>query len=234
MDDEKALARAAADQVAAVVTGRDAPTVVFATGASPLELFAELRTRVMANDLDLTRVRAVQLDEYVGLEPGDRRCLWEWLRRELLGPASLDEAAAIRFELERLPAAGACADVDRRLHEAGGIDLAVLGLGPNGHVGFNEPPSPPDSPTRCVRLDETSIEANARYWGSRDDVPEEAVTLGMAALIAARRVVLLAKGAHKRDVLERTLLGEPSADVPASLLRASRRLVVIADRAALP
>jgi glucosamine-6-phosphate deaminase len=233
VDDEAELARVAADEVAEVVGRIEAPTVVFATGTTPLGLFAELRARVLAGDIDLTRIRAVQLDEYVGLEPGDRRCLWEWLRRELLRPAGLDEAAAIRFELG-LPVERACAEVDRRLHEVGGIDLAVLGLGPNGHVGFNEPPSPPNSPTRRVRLDETSVTANARYWGSREVVPVEAVTLGMAALIAARRVVLLAKGSHKREILERTLLGEPSADVPASLLRTGGRLVVIAERAALP
>ena len=235
VDDAEALARVAADEVAEAVAARSVPTVVIATGATPLRTFAELRRRVDSGELDLSRLRVVQLDEYVGLGPGDRRSLWGWLSRELLEPAGVDRSAAIRFELDRLAPDEACLDVERRLDAAGGVDLAVLGLGPNGHVGFNEPPSAADSPSRCVQLDEQSIEANARYWGSTDDVPREAVTLGMRTLLAARRILLLASGAHKRGILSQVLAGESSADVPASLLRtAGERLLVVADAAALP
>ena len=235
VDDADALARVAADELAEAAAARAAPTVVVATGETPLGMFAEVRRRVESGALDLSTLTVVQLDEYVGLGPGDRRSLWGWLTRELLEPAGVDRSAAIRFELDRLGPDAACADVERRLGAAGGVDLAVLGLGPNGHVGFNEPPSSAGSPTRRVPLDEVSLEANARYWGSREDVPREAVTLGMRTLLAARRIVLLASGDHKRSILSRVLAGEPSADVPASLLRAAgERLVVVADAAALP
>ncbi len=206
--------------------------MVFAAGTTPLGLFAELRSRVASGAIDLTGVRPVQLDEYVGLERGDPRSLWDWLSRELLVPCRVDISAAIRFELDA-DADEACAAVERQLDAAGGIDLAVLGIGPNGHVGFNEPPSLPDSVTRLVRLDEASIVANARYWGSVADVPPEAVTLGLDRLIGARETVLLVSGAHKREILARVLEESPSPEVPASFLREGR-LTVIADRAALP
>jgi glucosamine-6-phosphate deaminase len=234
VDGAHALAQAAADEVAVAVSEIAEPLIVFATGATPLGLFAELTGRVRSGALNLGGVRAVQLDEYVGLGPGDRRCLWDWLRRELLAPAGIDETKAIRFMLERVSADVACAEIDAAVDAAGGIDLAVLGLGPNGHVGFNEPPSPADSPTRRVRLAEESIAAGASYWGSPSDVPAEAVTLGLSTLLRARRIVLLVSGGHKREILHRTLTDTPSADVPASLLRTAASLLVIADVEALP
>ena len=114
-----------------------------------------------------------------------------------------------------------------------GVDLAVLGLGPNGHLGFNEPPSGRDAPTRVVELAPESIRSNARYWGSEDDVPRRAVTAGMSVLMAARTVILVVAGASKRAILREVLEGPVTERVPASFLQRHPRAVVLADRAAL-
>ena len=115
----------------------------------------------------------------------------------------------------------------------GGIGLAVLGLGPNGHIGFNEPGSPFDAPTRPVRLTAESVASNAAYWGGPEAVPRRAQTLGMALLGAAERAILLVSGVRKRAILRRMLFGPIGPDLPATLLRTMPRVTVIADRDAM-
>ncbi len=120
--------------------------------------------------------------------------------------------------------------IETAIEQLGGLDLAILGLGPNGHLGFNEPPSPADAPTRLLDLTPASLVSNATYWGELS-VPGQAITAGMDVILAARQVLLLVGGAHKRAVLRSALEGEQTPDLPASLLRRSP-LTVIADEAA--
>ena len=136
----------------------------------------------------------------------------------------------VRFHANASDPNADCRDFESHLAGWGGIDLAVLGLGPNGHLGFNEPPSPADAPTRVVELTAESLESNAPYWNGLE-VPRRAITAGMDLILASRRVLLLVSGEHKRGILRRTLLGPITPDVPASLLRHAN-LTVIADRAA--
>ena len=111
----------------------------------------------------------------------------------------------------------------------------MLGLGPNGHLGFNEPPIERDAPTRLVPLTPASLRSNARYWGGEDNVPREALTCGLASMLAAREILLVVSGAHKREILRETLAPMPSADVPASWLQsATGDVVVLADRPPAP
>ncbi|HET7929608.1 MAG TPA: 6-phosphogluconolactonase, partial [Actinomycetota bacterium] len=159
----------AADVVSEVIEANPAASVVAATGRTPMGLYAELAAR-RAMGLETRRIGVFQLDEYLGLGPGDRRSLFGWMRRSFLLPLGVSDERAVR-----LPTDGdldaSCARFDRTIEERGGLDLAILGLGPNGHVGFNEPPSGPDAPSRVVRLSHATIEANARYWGDVAQVP---------------------------------------------------------------
>ena len=129
--------------------------------------------------------------------------------------------------------AAACREYDEALQAAGGLDIVVLGLGENGHIGFNEPPSDPAAPTRVVRLTDETRAANAAYWGD-EPVPQCALTCGMAQLLAARTKLVLVSGEAKREILRRALYGPVTRDIPASYLQRAEGVTVIADRAAAP
>jgi glucosamine-6-phosphate deaminase len=233
LPDAAAAGRAAADLVSGVIAAHPAASVVAATGRSPEGLSAGLAMRRDAGLLDTSRITAIQLDEYLGLERDDRRSLFAWMHRRFISPLGIPEERVVQLPLEGdLAAAGAA--FDRRLTARGGVDLAILGIGHNGHLGFNEPPADADSPTRRVELSSSTVEANASYWGDVADVPTAAVTLGLAPLLAARTIVLIVAGPSKREILGRALDGPVGPEVPASLLRrAAGDVTVIADRDAL-
>jgi glucosamine-6-phosphate deaminase len=229
--DYAALSRAGADCVAAVVQAKPAAALLLATGDTPMGLYAELAKRRRQGALDTSRLRVFQLDAYLGLAPDDRRSLYGWLKRSFLDPLGIAPERVTRLPGDAPDPAAAAEAFDRALAAAGGIDLAVLGLGPNGHLGFNEPPGAAASPTRVVDLTEASLESNARYWGGRSQVPRQALTAGLAAILAARQIVLVVAGAHKHAVLRQAVEGPVTPDVPASFLQQAPA-TVIADRAA--
>jgi glucosamine-6-phosphate deaminase len=231
VDDHEALSRVATEFVVHVIEERPASTVVVATGRTPMGLYAGLAERAGAGRCDVSRIIAVQLDEYLGLGPHDRRSLFLWMRRSFVDPLAIDDERVVRLPLDG-DLAGACAAFDRGIEARGGLDLAILGLGPNGHLGFNEPPSDRTAPTRRVELSPVTIEANARYWGTVTDVPNQAVTLGLASLLAARRILLLVSGEAKRGIVHRAIEGAIGPEVPASFLQEAPDVTVIVDRAA--
>ncbi|WP_425145066.1 glucosamine-6-phosphate deaminase [Deinococcus sp.] len=223
----EALALAAADFIAARVKEKPDLSLLAATGNTPMPTYAELARRVQAGEADFRRVTAVQLDEYLGLDDlsldvGDPRSLWAWMARSFVEPLGIRRVVRLHAPLA----------FEAEVGELGGLDLAVLGLGPNGHLGFNEPPSPPDAPTRQVALSAKSLESNRAYWGELP-VPGRAITAGMNVLLAARETLLLVSGAHKQDILRRTLEGPQTPELPASYLRRTR-LTVLTDEAAAP
>jgi glucosamine-6-phosphate deaminase len=229
-----ALSVAAADAVAATILRKPDALLLLATGDTPMGAYRVLAERRARGELDTSRLRVAQLDEYAGLADGDRRSLYGWMLRSFVEPLGVPETRTIRLDAALAPAV-ACRAYDTAVAEAGGFELAILGLGPNGHLGFNEPPVARDAPTRLVSLTPESIASNARYWGDEQDVPREALTCGMASMLAARQILLVVSGPHKREILSRTLDDPPSADVPASWLQdAPGDVVVLADRDARP
>ena len=230
--DEAALAAEAAGLVSEQLQAKPESLLVVPTGATPLGMFRALVAAGAAGAIDFSRCRFAILDEYSGIAADDRRSLQGWLGRELLDPIGIDGARVIAFDLAADPASEA-PRIEAAIAAAGGIDLAFVGLGPNGHLGFNEPGSPFDSRTRRIALTPESIRSNAAYWGSEDAVPREGLTLGLATLHEARRLVLLVGGERKRSILARVLAGAVGPDVPATILRTHRDGIVIADRAAL-
>ena len=226
------LGRTAADLFVETLGGRDGAAFVAATGVTPMPAYAELAARISAGSFDASRLRAFQLDEYVGIPVTDRRSLTGWFDRSVVAPLGIDDDRVVRFD-GMADQGEACKRYDDAV-AAGGLDLAILGLGPNGHLGFNEPPTGASAPTRVVDLTPASVRSNARYWGSEDDVPRRAITAGMAQLLSAARVVLLVTGSRKRDILDTVVHGPVSDDVPASHLRHHPDAVVVADEDALP
>lgn len=232
VDDYDALSRAGADWlVEAIKATPDAATVV-ATGDTPMGVYRELAERRSRGLLDTSQLRVFQLDAYLGLASDDRRSLCGWMRRSFIEPLAIPETNVVRLAGNARDPWQACRTYEDAVREAGGFDLSILGLGPNGHLGFNEPPSPADAPTRVVNLTAESISSNARYWGNENQVPRRALTCGMDLLLSARRTLLLVSGAHKHQILHRAVEGSQTPEVPASYLQRASHVTVLADRAA--
>jgi glucosamine-6-phosphate deaminase len=232
VDDAGALRQTAADLI--MLTIQESPTaaVLPATGATPMGTYEELAARAAAGSLDASGLRVFQLDEYVGVGEDDRRSLLGWLRRNFVHPLGIADERVVELPGDAGDPDEVCRRYDRAVTEAGGIELAILGLGPNGHLGFNEPPSDPSSPTRRVALTPASVTSNAAYWGDAAAVPGQAITAGMTVLTAARRTLLLVTGTHKHDIVHRTLQGPVTPEVPASFLQQQDGVNVLVDRAA--
>ena len=225
------LSLAAADIVVSVVAARPEAAVLVATGETPMGLYAELAIRQQNGTFDGSGLRVFQLDEYADIADDDRRSLYGWTLRAFADPLHVPRERVARLPSNGDIAAG-CAAYDRAVADAGGIDLAILGIGMNGHVGFNEPPSDYWTTTRQVELAPETIDANARYWGRSDHVSRRAVTVGMATLVNARQILLLASGRSKRNIVRRAICGPVSAEVPASLLQKAPDVTVLVDNLA--
>ncbi len=222
--DEVGAAGAAVVDDALRAPSRPDATLMPALGSSALEVYAALGRR--------SGLRLVQLDEYV-VPADDPRSLIGWLRRDVAAPLGVPDERIVRLDGGAVDRQAACLAYDAAVARAGGIDVAVLGLGPNGHLGFNEPPADRDAPTRVVELAPASLASNARYWPGLD-VPRAALTAGMSTILAARFVVLVVRGDSKRDILRSMLDGPVGPDLPASFLRDHPDALLLADRAAMP
>lgn len=228
LDDPRRVALLGAELVANRLRSRAGVRIALPTGRTPEGMYAALRAHAAAGELPAAGATAFQLDEYTGLGPGDPRSFAATLRREAdaLGFAALHllDGAAPDLEAE-------CVRHQALLDEAP-LDMAVLGLGRDGHVAFDEPGSPADAGMRRVALAPATREDAAAAFGGLDAVPREAITTGLRTLREARRLVLLVVGEAKAEALRAALDGPVDTAVPASLLRDHPRLTVICDRAA--
>jgi len=204
----------------------------FPTGGTPVPLYRRMAEAVARGEWRWPDVRLVTLDEYLGADPADPRSLRGWLGQNLLAPTGLDPARLVAFDALAADPDAEARRMDSLVAAAGGLDLLVLGLGRNGHLGFNEPGSPLDGPSHVVTLTADSIDANAAHWGGADRVPRRAITLGLGTFAAARAVLVLVTGAAKAAILARALEGPVGAEVPASWLQGRVTVTVLADRAA--
>jgi glucosamine-6-phosphate deaminase len=183
--------------------------------------------------LDLSRARFFQLDAYLGERAdSDGPNLYAWILRDLIEPAGIPLRNVHRLSADASDPAKAGRDLDRLIGEVGGVDLAILGLGLNGHVGFNEPGTSSSAGTRVVDLSHETLASNAEYWSQEHEVPRQGITVGLGTLVESRQILLLVSGAHKSAILKRALEGPITDEVPASHLRSAADLIVIADYAA--
>jgi glucosamine-6-phosphate deaminase len=232
VQDADEIGRVGAGLVADAIAGSPAVSITAATGESPMGLYSALAAHHRSGTLETSAVTVFQLDEYLGLPAGDRRSLLGWMRRSFLEPLGVSDERVVPLPPDGGPE-DACAAFDQAIEARGRLDVAILGLGRNGHLGFNEPPSGPQSPTRVVELSAVTLEDNARYWGSVADVPARAVTMGLRQLLGARQILMVVSGAAKRVIVHRALEGPVGPEVPASFLRtAEAKVTVIVDRAA--
>ena len=221
-----------AARLAARLHDRPGLTLCLPTGTTPRPLYAHLDDALRAADTSMAQTTVVVLDEFGGLDPEDPARCANLIQRDLLDRLTVAPARVLVPDVDAPDPEQAGARYEAQINELGGIDLALLGLGANGHVGMNEPGSPPSSRTRTVELADSTSRHAAEYGAVVP--PRWGITLGLGTILEARELWLLVRGAHKRDILQRATKGETDPSVPASMLRDHPRLTVLADRAAMP
>ena len=221
--DYEEMSRRAADILAAQVILKPDCVLGLATGSSPIGTYQELIRRHKAGEVDFSRCSTVNLDEYVGL-PADHDQSYAYFMRH-----NLFEHVNFRTECLNIPNG---LEYDAVIRDLGGIDMQLLGLGPNGHIGFNEPDDVFPTGTHMVQLTDSTIQANKRFFASEADVPRYAYTMGIRDIMQARRVLMVVSGKGKAEILRQALLGPVTPRVPASILQLHRNCVIVADEEA--
>lgn len=221
-----------ADSIAGLLRRKPDALLGVATGSTPLPIYQALTAKVRSGELDAARARIAQLDEYVGLPPGHPESYRSVVLREVVEPLGLSESAFIGPDGSAADVPAACEAYDRALAEAGGVDLQLLGIGTDGHIGFNEPCSSLASRTRIKTLTRQTREDNARFFDSPDEVPHHVITQGIGTILEARHLVLLATGEGKAEAVAQAVEGPVAAFVPASALQLHPHATVVVDEAA--
>ncbi|HEX7349890.1 glucosamine-6-phosphate deaminase [Brachybacterium sp.] len=212
--------------------GESGAVLGLATGSSPVPAYAELIRRHREDGLSFARSRAFLLDEYVGLPAGHEQSYHRFIRENFTAHIDIDDAAVVSPDGASSDPVGEAASYDRRIGEAGGVDLQILGIGSNGHIAFNEPGSSLSSRTRVVGLTRSTIEDNARYFSSAQEVPLRALSQGLGTILEARRIVLTASGEGKAEAVGKLVEGAISARWPATALQMHPDVTVVVDEAA--
>lgn len=231
-NDYEELSTRAAGLVIEYIQQNPASVLVLATGNSPLGMFARLVSAYQCGKVSFQHCSLVELDDYFDISQEDHRNLYNWLAAEFINRVDVPAENIVRFNTASTDAEQECARVEQAIANLGGIDLLVLGLGPNGHLGFNEPGSDFASPTRVITLSASSIRSSAQYWGKEEDVPRQGITLGLKTLSAARHTLLLVSGMQKAQIFNRIFQGPVTTNIPATILQQQQNLTVIVDKTA--
>ena len=225
------LSRVAADFVAEVVRANQNCTLGLATGSTPIGMYDALASFCRQKKLSFSHVKTVNLDEYVGLGADDDQSYVYFMAKHLFDKIDIDRKNTRLPDGKAANLADECASYSA-LVTSNPPDLQVLGLGSNGHIGFNEPQTPFTSHTRVVNLTENTIKDNSRLFDSIDQVPKQAITMGIAEIMQAKKILLLAGGANKAQAVRAMIKGEVTPDCPASVLQLHPDCTVILDEAA--
>ena len=228
VEDASRAARVVADLLENVIRARPEAVLALPTGQTPLRLYDELAERYRVGRIDFHRVRTFNLDEWVGVDPDSAGSYARFMDEHLFSRVNLEPRNCHVPDGSGSDLDAECAQYERLIREAGGVDLAILGIGRNGHIGFNEPGTPFDSRTHVVEV--TAETRVANRWSFPDGrVPMRAMTVGIGTILGARQIALLATGAAKADVLRCLLEGPIDPSFPASALRLHPCVRVVAD-----
>lgn len=231
--DYQDLSRKAADLLAAQVLLKPDCVLGLATGSTPIGAYQELVRKYEAGALDFSQVTTFNLDEYRGLTPSDPQSYAYFMHHNLFDHVNLRPGSThLPDGLNPDPAAES-ARYEAAIRAAGGVDLQLLGMGHNGHIGFNEPCGEFPLDTHSVDLAESTIRANTRFFDSSDQVPRQAYTMGIGTILRARRILIVVSGADKAEILKQAFYGPVTPQVPASVLQLHPDVTLVADTDAL-
>lgn len=231
--DYQELGRKAANIIAAQVIMKPDCVLGLATGSSPVGTYDNLTAMYEKGDLDFSSVTTVNLDEYKGLDASNDQSYRYFMNTHLFNRVNIPMERTFVPDGTETDSEKACSAYNEILHSVGTVDLQLLGLGHDGHIGFNEPADYFPDETHCVDLTEVTIQANKRFFQSEADVPRQAYTMGIGTIMRAKMVLVVVSGADKADILNQVITGPVTPQVPASILQFHPNAVIIADEAAL-
>lgn len=223
------MSKVAAKEMAEDIKRNPEIVLGLATGGTPVGMYKELIRMYNEGELDFSKVTSINLDEYVGLAGEHDQSYRYFMNTNLFNHINIDKnntfvpnGLAENVEEE-------CMAYDARIQDMGGIDLQLLGLGANGHIGFNEPGEALSVGTHLTDLKESTIEANARFFDSIDDVPRKAITMGLGAIMKAKKIMVIASGEGKAEVVKAMMSGKITTEIPATMLQMHRDVILIVD-----
>lgn len=231
--DYKDMSRKAANIISAQVIMKPNCVLGLATGSTPIGTYDQLVEWYNKGDLDFSEVTTVNLDEYKGLPRTNDQSYYYFMHQHLFDRVNIDpERTNVPNGMEP-DAEKECGRYEALIRSLGGVDLQLLGLGHNGHIGFNEPGESFEKETHCVDLTESTIEANKRFFASADDVPKQAYTMGIKTIMQAKKILIVVNGENKADIVERAFFGPVTPEVPASILQLHNDVTLVGDEEAL-
>ena len=225
------LSLIAANLISAQIIQKPDSVLGLATGSSPVGTYRKLVERHEEEGLDFSQIRTVNLDEYKGLSRDNAQSYYYFMRTNLFDFVNIKESYlpdGTNPDNQK-----ECQNYENLIRSLGGIDLQLLGIGHNGHIGFNEPDSVFASHTHCVDLQERTIKANKRFFDSVDEVPKQAYTMGIGTIMKAKKIILIASGEDKAEIIKKAFLGPVTPQIPASILQFHPNVTRVADDAAL-
>ncbi len=222
-----ALSAKAAEIILGVVKAKPDAVLGLATGSSPVGAYKYMIEANKKGEVDFSKVSSINLDEYIGLDGTHDQSYRFFMNDNLFDHINIDKAnthvpSGIAADMD-----AECKAYDARIESVGGTDIQLLGIGLDGHIGFNEPDKYFEKATHVVELDPSTIEANARFFASEADVPRKAITMGMGGIMSAKKVLLIANGEKKKDIVMKAFYGPITPEVPASILQLHPDLTVI-------
>ena len=231
--DYEDMSRKAAAIIAAQIVLKPDCVLGLATGGTPVGIYKNLVNWYQGGDLDFSEVTSVNLDEYRGLPREHKESYWSFMHRNLFEHVNIKPEHINLPDGMNMDADAECARYDKVIESVGGIDLQLLGIGHDGHIGFNEPSNAFDLGTHCVKLTDETIDANQRFFNNREEVPREAYTMGTRTIMQARKVLMVVSGKDKAEIIKKAFYGPVTPEVPASILQMHPDFTLVADEDAL-
>ena len=232
-EDYKGMSRKAANIISAQIILKPDCVLGLATGSTPIGTYDQLVNWYEKGDLDFSKVVTINLDEYKGLSGDNDQSYRYFMNKHLFNRINIyKENTYVPNGLEA-DSKKACQEYNDIITKCGGIDMQLLGLGHNGHIGFNEPGGAFEKETHCVNLTKSTIEANKRFFEKEEDVPRQAYTMGIKSIMQAKKILVVVSGEDKADIVKGAFTGPVTPEVPASVLQLHNDVTLVGDRAAL-
>ncbi len=228
--DYKKMSKKAAQLVKHQINEKPDSVLGLPTGGTPLQMYSELIDMYKRGEVDFSQVVTFNLDEYYGLTPDHPQSYHYYMYNNFFDHVNIKEENINILDGMTQNIEKECEEYERKIEQAGGIDLQVLGIGPNGHIGFNEPSQSLKDKTHLVKLTEETREANSRFFESKEEVPKKALTMGISTILKSDKIIIMAAGENKASTINKTLSGQINTCTPSTLLQTHPDVTVIVDK----